>query len=239
MQTESLDYSDGETKMRGWLAHPVGEGRRPAVLVAPTFAGCDDFARGKAEALAQLGYVGFALDPYGEGKTGATREESRALMQSIATDRPRLRKRMAAAIDTVRGLEAVDPTRVAAIGFCFGGLCALDMARMGADLRGVATFHGILNPADGLPNETIRAKVLVLHGWDDPMVPPERVVSFAKEMTDAGVDFQIHAYGHTVHSFSNPQANDRASGTAYEPNADRRAWIAMRSFLEEVFETSS
>jgi dienelactone hydrolase len=130
----------------------------------------------------------------------------------------------------------VDSKRVAAIGFCFGGLCVLDLARTGADLAGVASFHGLLNSPGNTQGKKIKAKVLVLHGNDDPMVPVEQVVALEKELTAAGADWQIHTYGHTVHAFTNPAANDPKFGTVYEPKADRRSWQSLRNFLEEIFE---
>jgi dienelactone hydrolase len=234
VQTGLIDYSDGETAFQGYVAHDVSREKKPAVIVAPTFAGRDLFACGKAEALAQLGYVGFALDPYGGARVGATREECAALMAPLATDRGLLRRRLGAAIEAVRAHPKVDADRIAAIGFCFGGLCVLDMARMGADLRGVAAFHGVLRPAQGIPNAKIVAKVLALHGWDDPLNPKEAVTAFAEEMTEAGADWQIHAYGNTMHAFSNPTANDPRTGNLYQPTSFRRAWRAMRDFLDEV-----
>ena len=121
------------------------------------------------------------------------------------------------------------------MGFCFGGLCVLDLARSGADVKGVISFHGLFNAPENLPNEPIKAKVLALHGQDDPMVPPEQVAALQKEMTNAGVDWQIHAYGNTMHAFTNPEANDPGFGTVYNAGADKRSWIAMKNFFEEIF----
>jgi dienelactone hydrolase len=128
----------------------------------------------------------------------------------------------------------VDPRRIAAMGFCFGGLCVLDLARSGADLRGVVSFHGLLTPPEPHPQYTILAKVLVLHGFDDPMAPPEQVVALGLELTEAGADWQIHAYGNTLHAFTNPRANDPGFGTVYNETADRRSWRSLREFLAEV-----
>jgi dienelactone hydrolase len=158
-------------------------------------------------------------------------------MQPFLEDRALLQRRMKLALETVRRLERVDKDRVAAIGFCFGGLCVLDLARTGADLRGVVSFHGLLKPPGNTQGNKIQAKVLVLHGHDDPMVPVEDVVALERELTEAGADWQVHVYGHTMHAFTNPKANDPNFGTVYNPVADRRSWLAMQNFLEEIFST--
>jgi dienelactone hydrolase len=128
----------------------------------------------------------------------------------------------------------IDARRVAAMGFCFGGLCVLDMARSGAAVRGVVSFHGLLNKPGNTEGRTIQAKVLVLHGHDDPLCPVADVVAFETEMTAAGADWQLHAYGNTMHSFTNPEADDPAFGTVYSESADRRSWASLLNFLEEV-----
>ncbi len=207
---------------------------RPAVMVAPAWAGRDEFAINKARALAGLGYVGFALDLYGNGKVGSGPEENAKLMGPFMEDRALLQGRMNAALETVRQQPEVDAGRVAAIGFCFGGLCVLDLARSGADLNGVVSFHGLFVPPGNTAANTITAKVLALHGYDDPMVTPEQVLALADELTQAGADWQIHAYGGTVHAFTNPVANDPGFGTVYKEAADRRSWQSMGNFLEEV-----
>ncbi|MCC5885085.1 MAG: dienelactone hydrolase family protein [Gammaproteobacteria bacterium] len=209
-------------------------GPRPAVLVSHAWGGRDDFSCQRAEDLAALGYVGFALDVYGKGVHGGTVGENQALMNPLLGDRALLRRRLAAALTCIREQPEVDPGRVAAIGYCFGGLCVLDMARSGADLRGVVSFHGLLSAPEGMANDRISSKVLVLHGHDDPMVPPDQVLAFEQEMTAAGADWQLHAYGHTQHSFTNPEANNPDLGAAYQPDAARRSWVSMQAFLEEV-----
>ncbi len=128
----------------------------------------------------------------------------------------------------------VDPHRIGAIGFCFGGLCVLDLARSGAAVRGVVAFHGLLQGAPKVPSETISAKVLVLHGHDDPFAPPEQLAAFCREMTEAGADWQVHVYGRTQHAFTNPAANDPKLGTVYNETADRRSWLAMQGLFDEV-----
>jgi len=234
VQTREVTYTQGDTSLRGMLAWDDELGARPAVLVAPTWAGCTDFERDQATRLAGLGYVGFAVDMYGDGATGADKEECTALMTPVVSDRSLLQARIGAAAEAARAQAEVSDQPVAAIGFCFGGLCVLDLARARDDIAGVVSLHGLLMPADNLPEPTISAKVLVLHGYDDPMVPPEQVVAFASEMTAAGCDWQLHAYGQTLHAFTNPEANDPDFGTVYSATASRRAYYALDDFLAEV-----
>lgn len=236
VQTCEVEYLDGDVRLLGFLAFddavsvPV-----PAVLVSHMWGGRDAFVCDKARALAALGYAGFALDLYGAAKVGSGPEENARLMQPFLEDRTLLQRRMHLALDAVRRLEMVDRERIAAIGFCFGGLCVLDLARSGADVRGVVSFHGLLKPPGNTKGTKIQAKVMVLHGHDDPMVPVEDVVALEQELTEAGADWQVHVYGHTMHAFTNPNANDPSLGTVYHPIANRRSWIAMRNFLEEIF----
>lgn len=234
MATRKIEYQEGGTTFEGHMAWDDSvSGPRPAVLVSHAWGGRDDFSCQRAEDLAALGYVGFALDAYGKGVRGGSVEENQALMKPMLEDRALLRRRLAAALACVREQPETDSSRVAAIGYCFGGLCVLDMARDGADLRGVVSFHGLLSAPD-IPNGKISSKILVLHGHDDPMVPPEQVLTFEQEMTQAGADWQLHAYGHTQHSFTNPEANNPNLGAAYQPDAARRSWASMRAFLGEV-----
>jgi len=203
---------------------------RPIVLIAGTFMGRTEFEEKKARSLAELGYVGVAIDLYGLANWPTDAVGARAAMDALNADRGLLRDRLLATLDVVRTMgPPADPGRVAAIGFCFGGKCVLDLARAGADVAGVASFHGLYD-APPFPKEAITAKVLVLHGWDDPLAPPETVLALANEMSEAGVDWQVHAYGHTVHAFTNP-----AREGMYNPDANRRSWQALRNFLGELF----
>jgi dienelactone hydrolase len=235
IQTRTIDYFHDGTLLEGLLAwDDAAGGPRPSVMVSHAWAGRDEFAINKARALAELGYVGFALDMYGKGVLGSGPEENARLMEPFMKDRELLQGRQAAALEALRRQPEVDAGRIAAIGFCFGGLCVLDLARRGADLRGVASFHGLLAPPGNTQGNRILAKVLVLHGYDDPMGPPEQLSALANELTQAGADWQIHAYGGTVHAFTNPKANDPGFGTVYHEKADRRSWQSMRNFLAEV-----
>jgi dienelactone hydrolase len=236
IQTRAVEYIvDGKT-FEGILAwDDSASGKRPAVAVAHAWAGRSPFEVEKAKRLAALGYVGFAMDVYGKGVLGRSRDENAALMGPLVQDRTLLQKRLVAAIHALALQPEVDPGRIAAIGFCFGGLSVLDLARVGAPVKGVVSFHGLFTPPGNTAGKRIAAKVLALHGWDDPMVPPQAVVDFAKEMTAAGADWQLHAYGHTMHAFTNPEANDPAFGTVYNAQADARSWQAMQNFLAELF----
>lgn len=234
IREQLIEYRDGATVLEGFFCHDDARpGPLPAVLINHAWSGRDEFVERKARRLAWHGYAAFALDMYGQGKRGETTEQCQALMTPLVQDRKLLLRRITTGLETLRALPQVDARRVAAMGFCFGGLCVLDLARSGADVRGVVSFHGLLKPS-GLPAAQVRAKVLALHGYDDPMAPPEDVLAFAKEFTAAGADWQLHAFGHTLHAFTHPQANDREHGMLYDEAADRRSWHALMQFLEEV-----
>jgi len=234
--SNTIGYLDGDVLLEAYFAFDdaITE-RRPAVLISHAWGGRDDFVAEKANKLAELGYVGFALDMYGKGVLGNSPEQNSKLMQPFMADRGLLQKRIKAALYAVRLLPWVDDSKIAAMGFCFGGLCVLDLARAGADLKGVVSFHGLLGAPDNLVTNSIKAKVLALHGHDDPMGSVEQVLAFEQEMTKASADWQLHTYGHTMHAFTNPKANDPAFGTVYQANADKRSWLAMKNFLAEVF----
>ncbi len=235
--SNTVIYMDEEATLEGFFAYDDSiAGQRPVVLIHHAWAGRDDFVADKAKKIAELGYLGFATDMYGKGIMGHSPEENAKLMQPFLADRFKLQKRLHAALAAVKLLPWADNQRIAAMGFCFGGLCALDFARTGADLRGVIAFHGLLGAPDNIANPQLKAKVLVLHGHDDPMVKPDQVLKFQTEMTKAGADWQMHVYGNTVHAFTNPLANDSGFGTVYQADADRRSWQAMQNFLAEIFD---
>lgn len=239
MITKTVDYQDGDTQLEGYLAYSKTDKSQPAVLVAHDWSGRREFACKAAEKVADMGYVGFALDMYGKGIFGADGDIERngALMSLFATDRALLRRRITAALHAVRQLPQVDAARIAAMGYCFGGMCVLELARSGADVRGVISIHGIFAQGQ-VSNEKITAKVLCLHGHDDPMVPPEQVLAFETEMTKAGVDWQVHVYGGTMHAFTNPKANNPDFGTVYKEVAANRAYQSIANFLSEIFNHS-
>jgi len=231
-----VDYGDGDVVLEGLLAwDDAVEGPRPGILVSHAWGGRSKLEDGKANALARLGYAAFALDLYGKGVRGAGPEENAALMRPLLEDRAMLQQRMLVSLDAMREQDAVDANKVAAIGFCFGGLCVLDIARSGADLAGVVSFHGLFAAPGNTEGNAIKARVLVLHGWDDPMATPDDVLALSKELTSMGADWQLHAYGNTMHAFTNPDANDTQMGTVYDAAADRRSFRSMQNFLEEIF----
>lgn len=233
MNDEIVRYSEGGVDFDAVIARPAAAGPRPAVLVFHAWGGRDGFAEGRARKLAELGYVGAAVDLYGVGKRGHDKASSQALMTPLVSDPPLLRSRIAAAHRAVEAVDGVASDRMAAIGFCFGGMCAILAARMGLPLRGVVSFHGLLKIGERLDAE-VRARILVLHGQDDPMVPPKDVGEFAAEMKRIDADWQLHAYPGVVHAFTNPVANDPDFGTVYDAGADRRSWRAMRQFFDEI-----
>jgi dienelactone hydrolase len=234
--SNTINYLDGDVVLEGFFAYDSSiTTRQPAVLVSHAWGGRDEFVMEKAKKIAELGYVAFALDMYGQGKNGKDRDENAALMQPFMEDRALLQRRITAALLAVKLLPWADDKKVAAIGFCFGGLCVLDLARTGVDIKGVVSFHGLLNAPDNLKNIPIKAKVLVLHGNDDPMVPVADVIKLGQELTAAGTDWQIHSYGNTMHAFTNPLVNDPSFGTVYQATADKRSWQSMVNFFAEIF----
>lgn len=236
VQTRLVEYKDGDTLLEGVLAwDDSSDAARPGVLVAHAWRGRSEFEDRKATELAALGYTAFALDLYGKGVRGSSVEENSALMQPFLDDRAMLRQRLLLSLGVLREQREVDASNVSAIGFCFGGLCVLDIARSGEDLAGVVSFHGLLGAPADAADAPIKARVLVLHGWDDPMAPPEQVLALSQELSMRNADWQLHAYGNTLHAFTNPAANDRSLGTVYDPAADQRSWTAMRNFLDELF----
>jgi dienelactone hydrolase len=235
LNEKSLEYTHAGVRFEGLLvAGGDGAGRRPAVVVAHAWGGRGEFEASAARRLAAQGYTVLALDMYGKGVRGGTREQNAALIAPLLRDRALLQARVLAAVAALREQAEVDPARVAAIGFCFGGLCVLDLARSGADVAGVVSLHGLFTPPEPATGARIRAKVLALHGHDDPMAPPAAVAALQAELTASGADWQTHVYGGTMHAFTNPQARDPAFGTVYSEVAARRAWAATDAFLAEV-----
>lgn len=236
IMTTTANYRDGETLLEALVAYDdeVTE-YRPAVLIHHTWCGRDGFVAEKAIQIAELGYVGIAVDLYGKGVLGSSPEENAALMQPFMDDRLLLRRRLMAAYRNAKLMPWVDGHTMAAIGFCFGGLCALDLARSGLELKGVVSFHGMLHAPDDIKTNPVKTKVLALHGNDDPLAPTADVLAFQQEMTVAGADWQLHVYGQTGHAFTNPVMTDHSSGFYFQQDANRRAWLAMQNFLAEVF----
>lgn len=223
-------YDAGGTPCHGYLALPEAEGEVPGVLVTPAFGGLGPQERAAADRLAAMGYAALGVDYYGHGQRTADRAQASALMAGLNGDRPLLAARMRAALDALAGVARVDAGRLAAIGFCFGGKAVLDLARSGADFRAGVSLHGVYD-APPAGSETMRASMLVLHGWDDPLCPPEAMVGLAQELTEHCADWQILSFGHTGHAFTNPAA-DRP-GMAFSDSANARSWAAMERFFAE------
>ena len=236
IQERMVEYEHGGALLEGVFACDDGvAGPRPAVMIVHAWAGRSGFECDKALALAGLGYAGFAVDLYGKGVLGASVEENAGLMQPFLDDRSLLQSRLTTALETLKSQPEVDNDRIAAIGYCFGGLCVLDMARIGTDIKGVASFHGLFGAPGNTAGTKIKAKVLALHGHEDPMVPVDAVVALENELTEAGADWQIHVYGNTLHAFTNPEANNPDLGAIYDSSADKRSWQTLLNFLDEVF----
>lgn len=232
----TYDYSDGDTAMEGYVAYPDDGNSHACILLGHDWSGLNQGMKARAEQMAGLGYMAFAMDVYGKGVRGDEQGDNSALMSPLLADRALLRKRLLAALATAAAHPAADASRIGAMGYCFGGLCALDLARAAPpELKAAVSFHGIFYPPNLGEQGKITAKVLILHGWDDPMAKPDSVVGVAKEMTDAQADWQLHAYGHAMHAFTFEGADFPERGIRYEANADRRSWAAMRAFFDEVF----
>jgi dienelactone hydrolase len=208
---------------------------RPTVILIPTVMGVTELEIGFGRQLVELGYNALVADLFGKQFRGAERDVMFGEMRRLKSDRAALRRRLLAVLDQARELDEVESGSVVVAGYCFGGLCALDVARSGADITAAVAFHALFDPC-GLPPEKIKAKVAAFHGWEDPMVPPEAVVALAKELTDGGADWQIHAYGHVGHGFTNPKAHELGiDGVAYNKVAAERSWTSFVDLLEELF----
>lgn len=237
MKTEDIRYNDGSVTLHGFVAYDDQKsGKRPGVLVMPEAFGLGPHAKGRAERIAQLGYVALAGDPYGNGIIAKDLQEAMKYAGPLREDPAKFRARGRAALDKLASLPQVDPNRLAAIGFCMGGTFGLELARDGANLRGVVSFHGGLESKVPAVSGKTKAKILVCTGADDPFVPIAQVNAFEEEMTKAGVDWQVHSYGGTVHSFTNPEASSAGiEGLKYNKSADERSWNAMVAFFAEIF----
>jgi dienelactone hydrolase len=211
------------------------EAARPAVILIPTVMGVSDLEIGFGRQLVELGYNALVADIFGKKFHGAERDVCFGEMNRLRSDRAALRRRLQHVLDLASGLEEVSANQIVVAGYCFGGQCALDLARSGANFAAAVSFHGLFDPP-GLPEEKISAKVVAFHGWDDPMVPPDKVVALGQELTRAGADWQIHAYGHVGHGFTNPHASDlQIDGVAYNALAAERSWTSFINLLEEIF----
>ena len=234
--TRTVEYRQGDAPLEGYLAYEAGgPAKRPGVLIVSDWMGVGKNSKARADQLAHLGYVAFVADIYGKGANPKDAGEAGKLAGRYKGDRPLLRARVRAGLDELRKVGLVDAPRVAAIGYCFGGTTVLELARSGADVAGVVTFHGGLDTPTPADARNIKAHVLVLHGADDPYVPAAQVAAFEDEMRAGGVDWELVKYSGAVHSFTIPDAgSDNAKGAAYNAVADRRSWEAMKAFFAEV-----
>ncbi|MCG7628517.1 dienelactone hydrolase family protein [Epibacterium sp. MM17-32] len=234
MKSEAFRYSDGVDRFIGHLVWDDGIATpAPCVLIAPAFGGLSDFERARAEELAALGYVALAVDYYGNGTRVETPEEAQALMATVTSDRKVLARRMVAALEAAKELPQVDAGRIGAMGYCLGGKAVLDLARCGADIRACVPLHGVYDRPN-FRTEEIRPAVLVLHGWDDPLAPPEALSQLAEELNAHCRDWQVLGFGHTGHAFTNPNARNPKSGMQYSERASARAWRALTQFFAEM-----
>ncbi|MBV8878440.1 MAG: dienelactone hydrolase family protein [Planctomycetaceae bacterium] len=235
--TREIEYRHGDVVLEGYVAYPKdAKGKLPGVLVCHQWMGLTPYERMRADETAKLGFVAFALDIYGKGVRPKDREEAAKMAGIYKGDRALLRARALAGLETLRKVEACDPSKIAVMGYCFGGTTALEAARSGADLAGTVSFHGDLSSPAPDDAKKIKGKVLALHGGDDPYVPPAQVAAFEEEMRKAGVDWQLVAFGGAVHAFTQKGAgNDNSKGAAYNEKADRRSWEMYKDFLAELF----
>ncbi|MFZ0789568.1 MAG: dienelactone hydrolase family protein [Chromatiaceae bacterium] len=236
VKTEAVQYQDGDQVLNGFIAYDDAvTDKRPGVLVVHEWWGLNDYAKRRAEMLAELGYVAFAADMYGDNKVTRHAADAKGWMMQVTENQEAWQKRAMAGLEALKASDKVDPERLAAIGYCFGGATVMQLAYAGADLDGVASFHGSLPPATPEQQEAIKASVLVAHGDKDPMVPPERVAAFRQALDAAGTDWEMAIYAGAKHGFTNPGAGDYGiDGIAYDPKADARSWALMRDFLSEV-----
>ncbi len=235
-----VEYRVGETVFKGYLAeNPALKGKRPAVLVVHEWWGHNEYARKRARMLAEMGYVALAVDMFGDGKTARHPDDAGKFAGEVMKNKQVGEARFNAALDFIKQQPSVDPARIVAIGYCFGGGVVLHMARQGADLKGVVSFHGSLATDSPAQAGAVKARVLVFNGEEDKMIPPEQVAAFKEEMTKAGASFRYVGYPGVKHSFTNPDADGYAVKfklpLAYDKKADRNSWGETKKFLKEVF----
>ena len=240
IQAKIVEYKAQDVVMKGYLAYDEGiKGKRPGVLVVHEWWGVNDYIRRRARMLAEIGYVALALDMYGEGKQAMHPTDAGKFSSELMQNFDVSKGRFLAAMDFLKQQVMVDPTRVAAIGYCFGGGVVLNMARQGVDLKGVASFHGSLKAVKPAQPGGVKARVLVLHGADDKFIPQEQIEAFQQEMRAAGADFQFTSYPGALHSFTNPEADENAKkfnmAIAYNADADKKSWDELKKFLKMIF----
>jgi dienelactone hydrolase len=237
IKTKEVEYTQNGTPLQGFIAwDDARQGKRPGLLVVHEWWGHNEHARTQARRLAEAGYVGFALDLYGKGKVATHPKDAEAFMNEALKDPAALAARFKAALDQLKQDPHVDPEKIGAIGYCFGGAVALNMARSGMDLDAVATFHGLLATETPAQPGQIKGRILVATGADDPMVPASQVQAFEQEMKKAGVRYEVNRYPGAKHAFTNPKADSVGmDALAYNAEADRKSWEALLKMLKEVW----
>lgn len=237
IQTKSVDYNDGDVKLEGFLAFDPAKATKgsPAVLVIHQWMGVTDYEKSRCKQLAEMGYVAFAADIYGKGIRPTAVPDAMKQSSVYKNDRQLYRKRLNLGLEQLKSTPGVASTKIAAIGYCFGGTGVLELARSGADIAGVVSFHGGLDAPTPEDAKNIKAKVLICHGNDDPFVPVADIDAMKSSFNEAKVDWQMISYSGAVHSFTQKMAgNDNSKGAAYNEKADIRSWVAMKSFFDEV-----
>jgi dienelactone hydrolase len=240
MHQEVITYKDGDTELTGYLYwDDAFTGKRPGILVAHEWWGLNDYAKLRAEMLAEMGYVAFAADMYGDGRVTRHAEDAKGWMQQITANVADWQRRALLGLEQLKAHDQTDSERLAAIGYCFGGATVMQMAYAGVELDGVVSFHGSLPPATAEQAKRIKGRVLISHGDADPFVPRERLAAFSEPLSAAGVDWEMDIYGGAQHSFTNPYADGYGiEGVAYHETADRRAWLRMLAFFEDLFHST-
>ncbi len=239
--TQEIEYQTNGAKLKGYLAYDQNlKTKRPGLLVVHEWWGHNDYARRRAKMLAELGYIAFAVDMYGDGKLAEHPDDAGKFMQEVTNNMSLAEKRLLAALQVLNQQELTNPDKTAAIGYCFGGAMVLHLARIGTNIDGVVSFHGSLGTQTPAKKDSVKARVLVLHGADDPFIPAEQVDAFKEEMQNAGVDYEFIAYPNVKHSFTNPQADEYSKkfdlpALHYNQHADEDSWNKMQAFLKEIF----
>ncbi|MCW8830900.1 MAG: dienelactone hydrolase family protein [Gammaproteobacteria bacterium] len=238
--TKEINYQQGDTTMKGMLAYDdTIKGKRPGVLIVHEWWGHNKHARDKARKLAEAGYVGFAIDMYGDGKTADHPDDAGKFSSAVASNMPLAKARFEAAIDTLKAEENVEADKLAAMGYCFGGGVVLNMARMGVDIKGVSSFHGSITTKNPARKGDIKASVRVFNGAADPFVKAEHIEALKAEMKNAGADFEFVNYPGVKHSFTNPAADETGKKFGlpleYNAEADRDSWQRNLDFFREIF----
>ncbi|NEP85161.1 MAG: dienelactone hydrolase family protein [Okeania sp. SIO3B3] len=236
LHKEMISYKDGDVELEGYLVYNENlDGKLPGVIVAHAWMGLDDYAKKRADQLAEMGYIAFALDIYGKGVKAKDHKEAAKLMGIYASDRKLLRSRAKAGFDVISNHKKCDYDKIAAMGYCFGGITVLEMGRSGLDVKGIVTFHGFFSNPNPYSAKNIKGKVLVFHGDKDPFLKPDELGNFEKEMKAANAKFEIIRFKDAVHAFTVKKAgNDPSNGAAYNENADKISWEKTTDFFNEI-----